>query len=247
MPTDLSLARGAALPDDDMRAPPRPRRSRSSKKTAAPMRLLDAVAFPRLSTSAVVGCAAFCALMTGVVVNALYLQTDKHRAPLFSAADAPAAAAAPVARLPVREVEAPLPPPRPAIEPPATPAPRPASRETTGSLARVGDGVGALLAAAPDTKPSAKPRAAKPGAQAARGQPTKSVADHRRAAVAAKPKAGAAAVRPVVAAQKDKANPAAVSERISEEMRRKLAAIGVDKGGGAKSRAAPRAAADDEE
>ena len=105
MPTDISQARARAFPDDALRAPPREGKrspSRSSRKTVSPMsRLLAAVPFPRLSTGAVVGCAAFCALMTGVVVNALYLQTDKHSAPMFPP-EAAAGAASPGQRANVR-------------------------------------------------------------------------------------------------------------------------------------------------
>lgn len=257
MPTDISFARGSAYSEDELRAPPREgqRRARAPRKRASPLsRLAAAAPFRRLSTGAVIGCAAFCALMTGVVVNALYLQTDKHAAPMFPP-EATASAPANVRRVAARPVEAPAPAPRPAAAPdpefaPPLPAPRPPQRDITGSLGRQTDGLDALIAGA-SVKPAPKPAPKKPAAAPARSQPTQAVAEHRRAA-AAKPKAVAAkpaadkpqaAHKPAVAAAKDQRNSAAVTTAISDEMRRKLASIG---GAPAKAKAA-KAAADDEE
>jgi len=252
MPTEISYARAFAADDDALRAPSRAgtrARSRASRKSVSrTSRLLAAIPFPCLSTGAVVGCAAFCALMTGVVVNALFLQTDKHSAPMFPP-EAAAASAAPAQRVNARAVEAPAPRAvvAPEIAPPPLPPPRPAAREITGSLARQPDGVDALLAAAPAAKRVARPRAEeavaarKPVAAApTRSQPTKAVAEHRRAA-APKPKSVAAG-KP--AAAKDKSNSAAITHAISDEMRNKLAAIS---GAPVKAKPARRVAADDEE
>ena len=58
-----------------------------------------AIARLRHRPLAIAACAAFAALMTGGVVNALFLQTHRHPAPLFRSApqSAPAPAPAPVA------------------------------------------------------------------------------------------------------------------------------------------------------
>lgn len=260
IPTLTSHARAPAYVDDELRAPPREAKRgvpRSRKKSGSGMsRLFNVAPLPRLSTGAIVGCAAFCALMTGVVVNALYLQTDKHAAPLFlpaaeAAAPAPAPRAAPI----------PTPVPRPVVTPQTAPAPRAAAREVTGSLGRQFDGLDALLGGASAVKPqmakpeaakpqaatphaskpqASKPQASKPQASAARSQPTKTVAEARRAAAPKPEPAKPAASKPAASkpamvhksahaaparAATDKGNSLAVTERISDEMRRKLAAI----------------------
>jgi hypothetical protein len=265
IPTVTSQARARAYVDDELRAPPREgkrARPRSSKKSASPMSRLFCVPRLRLSSGAVIGAAALCALMTGVVVNALFLQTDKHRAPLFPASVADAAPAQGRLTVLPHEAQAPTPAPRPALEGAAAPAPLPvplprAARETTGSVGRQSDGVAALLNGSPAR--AEKPReaeqtirkrvAAKPETTQARSQPTKAVAEHRRAAaVAAKPKpaqqasAPKPAAKPVAAAQ-DKRNSPAVTEKISDEMRRKLAALaGGEKVAAAKPKRAAKAA-----
>ena len=283
LPTDIpavtSQARARAYVDDELRAPPREgkrARPRSSKKSASPMsRLFAAVPRPRFSSGAVIGCAALCALTAGVVVNALFLQTDKHQAPLFPATAA--SASAQQGRLSVlpHEAQAPTPAPRPALEGAVAPAPAPvplprAARETTGSVGRRNDGVAALLngsaqraakpreAAAPRaTEETVKPRAAaKPESAQPRSQPTKAVAELRRAASVAtrseakpKPAQQASAPKPAAkpaAASADRRNSAAVTEKISDEMRRKLAALSGEKSAPAKPKPTRAAKAEDE-
>ena len=133
MPTVISQARARAEAfdhdDGDLRAPPRrrsPARSASRASRSSPMSGLSAyLPRPRFSKAAVIGCAALCALTTGVVVNALYLQTEKHHAPLFTTAEIQAAPTPPArpAALTPRVIEA-APTATPIAAP--EPAPRPA-------------------------------------------------------------------------------------------------------------------------
>lgn len=196
MTTLLSAAPTRA---DSINGAPRARRKSKAARRGDPsssrrpsrnfMSRLVSLARPRLSTGAVIACAAFCALMTGVVVNALYLQTGKHEAPLFPRAEAsaarkiaPAPAVAPaVSPAPAPSV-APTPPrrsdagesllsPRLALEPSVAPSPpmRPSVKsETTGSVAKTDkparrlDEIGALvLASAPPSSKAAGKATAK--------------------------------------------------------------------------------------
>lgn len=97
-----------------------------------------AIARIRHRPLAVAACAAFAALMTGGLVNALFLQTQRHPAPLFRTAPAPAPVAHPVA--PAPKVEAAAPKAEPARETAAAPAhdvlppPRPADLGQTRSV-----------------------------------------------------------------------------------------------------------------
>ena len=273
MPTEISHARArggaSAFDPDDLRAPSRAggaRARRSSRKNAtSPMSSMIArLPRPRLSSGTVIACAAFCALMTGVVVNALYLQTEKHQAPLFSGP--PASFGARVSAPPVqREAETlahtPAPLARPAVEPTAAPMPRPAQRETAGSLGRPLDSIGGLLAGATAATRAAPPRAtaathsaAKPAAIAkpvgaikpagaikpvahapAKTQATAKFQPPLKAQATMKPQAAPkahAAAKPqaptksaIAGAPRAKANSTATTERISDDMRKKLASI----------------------
>lgn len=277
MPTEISHARargGASAFDlDDLRAPSRAggaRARRSSRKnTTSPMSSMIArLPRPRLSSGTVIACAAFCALMTGVVINALYLQTEKHQAPLFSGPPASfgTRVSAPPAAPLQREAETPAQTPAPVARPAAEPTPRPAPRETTGSLGRPLDSIGGLLAGATAATRAAPPRASvatqsaskpavvakpsaasKPAAHApaktqatAKFQPPlkaqakmkpqapKALASSKpqapKAHAAAKPQASTkSAAAP--SAPRAMANSTATTERISDDMRKKLASI----------------------
>lgn len=276
-----SRARPVALDEDEVRPPKRsaqrrksagaaPRSSRKSGR--APMStVFSRLPFaPRLSTGAIVAGAAFAALMTGVVFNALFMQTDKHSAPLFPPAPVESATSAPV-RIPLppaRAVEAPAQPvpalrasPLPA---PPLPAPRPARGEITGSL---GADPFAALMNAPAPERGAKPRLNRPQAAVkptVAAKPALAVKPHVAAkphadsnATGAKPSAapsatkriaerrgGAKPAQGVASRPVDKVNSASVTGSISDEMRQKLATIG----GGAKPVARkPVRAADGEE
>ncbi len=96
---------------------------------------MTALALGRLKASplTVVACAAFAALMTGIAVNALFLQRDKHPAPIFRtapvAAPAPQAAAPAAAPAPAQQVAHAAPAQGPAVvAPPAQVQPAPAPR-----------------------------------------------------------------------------------------------------------------------
>lgn len=93
-----------------------------------------AIARIRHRPLAIAACAAFAALMTGGVVNALFLQTHRHPAPLFRGAPAPAPAPA-VAPKP--EASAPAAPAAPAVA--AAPAARQATPPTRPADARTAD------------------------------------------------------------------------------------------------------------
>lgn len=196
-PTRADSITGAPRARRKSKAARRGQPSSSRRPSRSFMTRLVSLARPRLSTGAVIACAAFTALMTGVVVNALYLQTGKHQAPLFARADAsvarkiapapalaPAAAPAPapapaVAPTPPRRSDAgeSLLSPRLALEPETPPAPpsRPVLRsESTGSVAkketptRRVDAIGALLlASAPPSAKSQEKAAAKPASEPA--------------------------------------------------------------------------------
>lgn len=292
MPTVISHARArdAApdLDDGELRAPPRRRAggarpaSRKSRSSAAPG-MIARLSRPRLSKTAVVACAALCALMTGVVVNALYLQTEKHHAPLFAQIEEITPAPTPLARpaavtprsaetAPAAPVEVAAPAPTPA------PAPRPAPRETTGSLGRQNDAIGALLTGARGARAAtqtsgtsgtskasdmarttARARAAAKPQTAAKPRAPEKIRAAAKPDETAKPKAGAktqtvakaraaAKTPPRPASPPVVANSVATTERISDEMRSKLAAIGA---GQPKPRAAAkpvrRALAQDDE
>jgi hypothetical protein len=81
--------------------------------------------------------AAFAALMTGIVLNALLLQNTRHPAPLFTAAPPKAEAAPPRARLAVTAVPTvPAPAPPQAVEPPpeSTATIPPTSKDTIAQM-----------------------------------------------------------------------------------------------------------------
>ena len=87
-----------------------------------------AIARLRHRPLAIAACAAFAALMTGGVVNALFLQTHRHPAPLFHSAPQPAPQPAAAAR----PAPAPAPAPVAAAKPEASaPARNAAPRETS--------------------------------------------------------------------------------------------------------------------
>jgi hypothetical protein len=208
-----AASRGRVVLDDDEVRPPKrtaKRRkgaggaSRSPRKSGrAPMSsVLSRLPFSqRLSTGAIVAGAAFAALMTGVVFNALFMQTDKHSAPLFPPAPVESATSAPV-RIPLppaRAVDAPT-QPAPALRAsplpaPPLPAPRPAKGEITGSL---GADPFASLMNAPGAERAAKLQTVKP--QALKPQTLKPQAPKPQAV---KPHAATphAAMKPVIAAK----------------------------------------------
>lgn len=124
---------------------------------------------PRFSSVAVASCAAFAALMTGVVVNALFLQHEKHQAPLFASFPAGVTSILPPAR-PARAESALATPASAAVSAPAphalpieapAPAPRPESEAAVPRKpeARRIDAIGALLrGGAPAATEQASPR-----------------------------------------------------------------------------------------
>ena len=114
-----------------------------------------AIARLRHRPLAVAACAAFAALMTGGVVNALFLQTHRHPAPLFRSAPQSAPAPAPVAA-PKPEAAAPAQSVAPRetsvvareVTPPVRPADLGGAKtvESKGVEAKPkGDAIGALL------------------------------------------------------------------------------------------------------
>ncbi|MBL8589243.1 MAG: peptidoglycan-binding protein [Methylobacteriaceae bacterium] len=108
-----------------------------------------------------VACAAFAALITGGVVNALFLQTHRHPAPLFRTAPAvaPKAQAAASQAAPTAAPPAPA-QPRVAATPPPRPAEAVESRaEPRAAEPKKHDAIAALLRSGAASGESAAPRA----------------------------------------------------------------------------------------
>jgi hypothetical protein len=155
-----------SLPADESHFMPARSKSRQradAKRRSALLRLSAGI-LARLSQRPAesAACAVFAALMTGILLNALALQSARHPSPLFGTPISIAPSAAPA------EMPKPVPRPvaisaAPAISAPATPpvavAPRPvaAPHDAEPASAKAPDAIGDMLRASRPTPPAAPP------------------------------------------------------------------------------------------